>query len=99
MFFLQKNPLFLIKNKSSKRTRNDSEIPVSNDDSMNAFPSSLPPSSPPMLSGLDISENEALIDDMIDDLDEAAEEEDGEDLFGENMERYVLHRPWNKVLL
>ncbi|KTW26243.1 MCM DNA helicase complex subunit MCM2 [Pneumocystis jirovecii RU7] len=90
MFFLQKNPLFLIKNKSSKRTRNDSEIPVSNDDSMNAFPSSLPPSSPPMLSGLDISENEALIDDMIDDLDEAAEEEDGEDLFGENMERYNL---------
>ncbi|EMR11584.1 DNA replication licensing factor mcm2 [Pneumocystis murina B123] len=54
---------------------------------MSELPFSLPPSSPPMLSGFDISENEALIDDMVDNLDDAAEEEDGEDLFGENMER------------
>lgn len=72
---------------SNKRSRENPNIPVPDDRSMSALPSSLPPSSPPLLSGLDISENDALIDDMIDDLDDAAEEEDGEDLFGENMER------------
>ncbi|KAG5439766.1 hypothetical protein PCANB_000048 [Pneumocystis canis] len=72
---------------SNKRIRDDSEIPKPDDGLTSSFPSSLPPSSPPMLDRLDISENEALIDDMIDDLDEAVEEEDGEDLFGENMER------------
>ncbi|KAG4303902.1 hypothetical protein PORY_002691 [Pneumocystis oryctolagi] len=71
----------------NKRIRDESDGPMQNDSSMNALPSSLPPSSPPISREIDISENEALIDDMIDELDEAAEEEDGEDLFGEDMER------------
>lgn len=60
--------------------------------SPDAPPSSLPPSSPPNLP-FDDDEDAPLFDenDMIDDLDEALEEEDGEDLFGENM-----HRDYNE---
>lgn len=53
--------------------------------SPSAPPSSLPPSSPP---ALPFDEEEDIVqEDVIDDLDELAEEEAGEDLFGDNMER------------
>ncbi|KAK7206262.1 MCM2/3/5 family-domain-containing protein [Myxozyma melibiosi] len=51
-------------------------------------PSSLPPSSPPAMPFDDAELDEELPqDDLIDDLDEQAEEEDGIDLFGDNLER------------
>ncbi|KAK9464788.1 MCM2/3/5 family-domain-containing protein [Lipomyces arxii] len=51
-------------------------------------PSSLPPSSPPPMP-FDEEEDQVVDenDDLIDDLDEQAEEEDGIDLFGDNLER------------
>lgn len=45
----------------------------------------LPPSSPPAL--FEEDEEGEIRDDIIDDLEEAAEEQDGEDLFGDDMMR------------
>ncbi|KAK9456890.1 MCM2/3/5 family-domain-containing protein [Dipodascopsis uninucleata] len=54
-----------------------------------APPSSLPPSSPPPVPFNDDLEGEEMLgeDDIIDDLDEQLEEEDGIDLFGDNLEK------------
>uniref|UniRef100_A0A060T2A2 DNA replication licensing factor MCM2 n=1 Tax=Blastobotrys adeninivorans TaxID=409370 RepID=A0A060T2A2_BLAAD len=66
---------------SRKRDYRDlSEEPASSP--AGAAPPSLPPSSPP-----EDPFEDAVQEDIIDDLEEAAEEEDGEDLFGDNMHR------------
>jgi DNA replication licensing factor MCM2 len=68
---------------SRKRDYDDDED--TQPSSPSAPPSSLPPSSPP---ALPFDEEEDIVqEDIIDDLDELAEEEAGEDLFGDNMER------------
>ncbi|KAK9479331.1 MCM2/3/5 family-domain-containing protein [Lipomyces japonicus] len=74
---------------SSNRKRQASEGGVNVEDTVgsSAPPSSLPPSSPPPMP-FDSDEEELLgQEDLIDDLDEQVEEEDGIDLFGDNMER------------
>ncbi|KAK9362653.1 MCM2/3/5 family-domain-containing protein [Lipomyces starkeyi] len=73
----------------SSRKRQVSDGSDSEDDNLpSAPPSSLPPSSPPPLPFDDeLEDNELDNDDMIDALDEQAEEEDGIDLFGDNLER------------
>lgn len=60
-------------------------------------PSSLPPSSPPAPFGDDEDDNEENLiqEDIIDDLDEMAEEEAGVDLFGEDMERDYIQSTRN----
>lgn len=47
----------------------------------------LPPSSPPALFEDDDEDPGEIREDIIDDLEEAAEEADGEDLFGDDMLR------------
>lgn len=63
----------------------------SNSDFEDNIPSSpagmLPPSSPPALFDDDDDEPGEIREDIIDDLEEAAEEQDGEDLFGDDMLR------------
>ncbi|KAK9319563.1 MCM2/3/5 family-domain-containing protein [Lipomyces orientalis] len=73
----------------SSRKRQATNGSDSGDDNLpSAPPSSLPPSSPPPLPFEDeLDDNELDKDDLIDDLDEQAEEENGIDLFGDNLER------------
>ncbi|KAK9461116.1 MCM2/3/5 family-domain-containing protein [Lipomyces oligophaga] len=73
---------------SRKRQASEDGTSDSEEQQSQIAPPSLPPSSPPAMPFDDSLEDEVLNDDdLIDDLDEQAEEEDGIDLFDDNLER------------
>lgn len=69
---------------AQRRKRSNSDV----DDHIPSSPAHiLPPSSPPAFFEDEDDESGEIRDDIIDDLEEAAEEADGEDLFNDDMMR------------